>query len=204
MVTIQILLYEGFDELDAIAPFEVFQTAAGLGVPLSATCVSLEPAPEVRGAHGLRVCPEGQVVFAPPPDLLLVPGGGWLSGDPRGVRTEIQGGAIPAALAQLHREGTTLACVCTGALLLAASGGLKGRPATTHHSAKEALRAAGASVIDARVVDDGDVISSGGVTSGVDLALWVLERWFQPDVALKVERLLEVERRGTVWRRGQG
>jgi transcriptional regulator GlxA family with amidase domain len=203
MVTIQILLYEGFDELDAIAPFEVFQTAAGLGVPLSATCVSLEPAPEVRAAHGLRVCPEGQLAFAPPPDLLLVPGGGWLSEAPRGVRAEIQGGAIPAALAQLHREGTTMACVCTGAMLLAASGGLKGRPATTHHIAKEALCAEGATLIDARVVDDGDVITSGGVTSGLDLALWMLERWFQPEVALQVERLLEVERRGTVWRRMQ-
>ncbi|MFN9569396.1 MAG: DJ-1/PfpI family protein [Cyanobacteriota bacterium] len=201
MLNVQILLFEGVDELDAVAPFEVFQCAAGLGWQLEVACVTLDLTPEVSTAHGLRLCPQGQLGGDPKPALVLVPGGGWVAQAPRGTRAEIARGAIPAALAELQQNGTILASVCTGALLLAASGLLTGRPATTHHSARDVLAAAGASVIDARVVDDGDVITSGGVTSGLDLALWVVERWFSPRAAHQVEQLLEVERRGTVWRR---
>jgi len=59
----------------------------------------------------------------------------------------------------------------------------------------------GAEVYDARVVDDGDVITSAGVTSGLDLALWLVERFAGPALAHAVERRLEYERRGVVWRR---
>lgn len=63
------------------------------------------------------------------------------------------------------------------------------------------MKAAGAEVIKARVVDDGDLITSGGVTSGLDLALWLIERYHNSELAHKVETILEYERRGTVWRR---
>jgi len=85
-------------------------------------------------------------------------------------------------------------------MLVAAAGLLAGRPAITHHGAIEDLKATGAEIIKARVVDDGDVITAGGVTSGLNLALWVLERYFNPETAHKVEAMLEYERRGTVWR----
>lgn len=198
MLRIPILLFDGFDELDALAAFEMFKAAGRQGWEVGATCVTLKSTAEVRGAHGLRLRPEAALVTDPPPSLLLVPGGGWLADSPHGVKAEIQRGAIPAALAALHQKGTTLACVSTGAKLPAATGLLKGRPSTTHHSARDALNAAGATVVDARVVDDGTVITSGGVTSGLDLVLWVLERWLGPQAAHQVERLLEVERRGTV------
>ena len=86
-------------------------------------------------------------------------------------------------------------------MLLAAAGLLEGRPATTHHTALADLRAAGADVVEARVVDDGDVVTAGGVTSGLDLVLWLVERHFGPALAVAAERELEYERRGTVWRR---
>ena len=60
--------------------------------------------------------------------------------------------------------------------------------------------ATGVTVVDARVVDDGDLVSSGGVTSGLDLALYLLERSYGPRIAHAVEQLFEYERRGTVWR----
>ena len=63
------------------------------------------------------------------------------------------------------------------------------------------LRAAGVEVIDARVVDDGEVVSCGGVTSGIDLALWLVERHASREIAARVEREMEYERRGEVWRR---
>jgi transcriptional regulator GlxA family with amidase domain len=85
--------------------------------------------------------------------------------------------------------------------MLAAYAGLAtGRNVITHHAALDDLRASGANVIQARVVDDGDLISAGGVTSGLDLALWLVERFAGAEIAAKVERNLEYERRGTVWR----
>lgn len=201
MLRIDLLLFEGFDELDALAPLEVWRAAGAGGAPLEVTLVAPAGERPLRAAHGLRL--EPQAPFPPErrPDLLLVPGGGWIAGGARGVREELERGALPAAIAALHRQGTTIAAVCTGALLLGAAGILAGRPAVTHHGAREALLAAGATWTPARVVDDGDVITAGGVTSGLDLALWVLERWIDPATALRMEVLLEYERRGTVWRR---
>jgi transcriptional regulator GlxA family with amidase domain len=76
-------------------------------------------------------------------------------------------------------------------MLLAAAGITTGRPATTHHSAVEDLRASGAHVVAARVVDDGDVVTAGGVTSGIDLALLIVERQAGPDIARRVAHEIE-------------
>jgi transcriptional regulator GlxA family with amidase domain len=97
-----------------------------------------------------------------------------------------------------------VASVCTGALLLAAAGLVDGRPAITHHGAIDDLRAAGATVVRARVVDDGDLVTAGGVTSGLDLVLHLVERHFGAAAALAAEHELEYERRGTVWRAAAG
>jgi transcriptional regulator GlxA family with amidase domain len=76
------------------------------------------------------------------------------------------------------------------------------RPATNHQAVLDDLRAAGAEVIEgARIVDDGDVLTAGGVTSSLDLALWLLERFVGPFAALMAEKEPEYERRRTVWRR---
>ncbi|RYG58738.1 DJ-1/PfpI family protein, partial [bacterium] len=96
--------------------------------------------------------------------------------------------------------GALVAGVCTGTMVIAASGLLRGRPAITHHLAVEDLREMGADVVQARVVDDGDIVTAGGVTSGLDLALWLVERFCSAAVAHKVEKRMEYERRGTVWR----
>ena len=85
-------------------------------------------------------------------------------------------------------------------MLLAAAGILKGRPATTHHGAIKDLEASGANVVDARVVDDGNIVTAGGVTSGLDLGLWLVERFYGSQLAHKIEAQLEYERRGTVWK----
>jgi transcriptional regulator GlxA family with amidase domain len=80
-------------------------------------------------------------------------------------------------------------------MLLARAGILEGRPAVTHHAALDDLRAAGADVRpDARWIDDGDVLTAGGVTSGIDLALHLLERFAGTEVAQMAERLLEHRR----------
>jgi transcriptional regulator GlxA family with amidase domain len=198
---LQIVLFEGFDELDALAPYEVLRRAEEAGADMRVELVTLDPADEVTAFYGLRVRPDRQLDTGNQPDVLIVPGGGWNHPGPRGARAEAERGALPAAIARLHAEGTIVAAVCTGAMLLARAGILAGRHATTHHIALEDLRAAGAEVVPARVVDDGDVITSGGVTSGLDLALWLVERFAGAEIAVQVERRLEYERRGTVWRK---
>jgi transcriptional regulator GlxA family with amidase domain len=198
---IDILLFDGFDELDAIAPFEVFSNVARGGGDFKVRMVSMAPSTNVVAAHGLCVTAEKLSADDPRPDLILIPGGGWNDRSPQGARAEVASGVIPKHLAKLHEDGTTIAAVCTGTMLVAAAGILRGRAATTHHGGIEDLRTAGAELIDARVVDDGDIITSGGVTSGLDLALWLVERFAGPQVALHIEREMEYERRGTVWRR---
>ena len=80
------------------------------------------------------------------------------------------------------------------------AGLIGGRPATTHHLGLDALAATGVRALDARVVDDGDLVSAFSVTSGLDLGLYLLERELGPRVAIAVEKLVAHERRGTVWR----
>jgi transcriptional regulator GlxA family with amidase domain len=89
--------------------------------------------------------------------------------------------------------------VCGGSLALAMAGLIEGRNAVTHHLGMDVLEATGVNTVAARVVDDGNLVTAGGVTSGLDLALYLLGRSYGPYVALAVEELFEYERRGTVW-----
>ena len=199
-MNVQILIFDGFDELDAIAPYEIWRMAGDLRPEVEVRLVTLDAATEVTASNRLQVRAQAQL-GTNRPTLLVVPGGGWLARSPRGAWAEAQRGTLPAKIAELHREGVVMASVCTGAMLLAAAGLLKNRPATTHHGALDELGAAGAQVIRARVVDDGDVITAGGITSGLDLTLWLVERFFGAETAHVIEEQLEYERRGTVWRR---
>ena len=153
----------------------------------------------VRASHGAQIVPHGSL--SDDVELLIVPGGGWNHGGAEGARAQVGRGELPRAIAARHAAGATVASVCTGAMLLATAGLLEGRPATTHHSAFEDLRAAGATVIeDARVVDDGDVLTAGGVTCGLDLALWIVERELGAALAAAAAREIEYQRTGHVWR----
>jgi len=198
-MNVQIVLFNGFDELDAIVPHEIWRMARDLKADLDSQLVTLDGAKEITASNGLRVQVEGQL-GATRPDLVVVPGGRWITRSPAGAWKVSQLGALPTKLAQLHREGTVMASVCTGAMLLAAAGLLKNRPATTNHGALNELAAAGAQIVRARVVDDGDVVTAGAITSGLDLTLWLVERFVGPEAAHTLEEQLEYERRGTVWR----
>jgi transcriptional regulator GlxA family with amidase domain len=196
---VEILVFDGFDDLDGLAPLRVLRGAAAIGAPFDVALVTLEPAAEVTTSSGLRVIPDG--VLGEKVDILVVPGGGWANRAERGAWAEYYRAALPDAIARLHGGGAVVATVCTGGMLAERAGIIRDRPAITHHAAIGDLRASGAEVVQARVVDDGDFVSSGGVTSGIDLALWLIERFAGPEVAARVESNLEYERRGTVWRR---
>ena len=195
---IEIIVFPGVDELDALGPLEVLRSAAAAGANFQVRLVSLNNTEDIVGGHGLRFAVDGRLGSTGRPDLLLVPGGGWVARAAQGAWAEVRQGAIPAAIAEAHRGGTILATVCTGAMLVASSGVLRGRRAITHHEALEELREAGAEVVSARVVDDGDIITAGGVTSGIDLALHLVERFASRELADQVARNLEYERRAPV------
>jgi transcriptional regulator GlxA family with amidase domain len=199
-MNIQIVIFNGFDELDAIAPHEIWHMAKDLKPEIQVQLVTLDGSKEITASNGLRVQAEGQLA-AKRPDIVVVPGGGWMGRSPAGAWAEAQRGALPAKLAQLHRDGVVMASVCTGAMLLAAAGLLKNRSATTNRGALEELSAMGAQVVRARVVDGGDIITAGGITSGMDLTLWLVERFLGAQTAQVLEERLEYERRGTVWKR---
>jgi len=200
-VRIAVVIYDGFDELDAVGPYEVFRNAVRGGADAQVDLVTLEPAERVTASHGLVVEPQGELDgrYA----LVVVPGGGWNDRAGSGAFAEAERGELPAALANLHEGGAAVASVCTGGMLLSAAGLTQGRPATTHHAALEELASAGAEIVDARVVDDGDLVTSGGVTSGIDMALWLVEREWGKPLSDAIAGEMEHERRGPVWRQGR-
>jgi transcriptional regulator GlxA family with amidase domain len=216
-VNVDILLYDGFDELDGIGPYEVFDYALGYAAeegadgsgaasdaatadrPGRVRYVTLGERETVTASHGTRVGVDG--VLPDPdgdgaPDLLVGPGGGWTARDEEASAwAEAKRGDVPRALGEYHAAGVRTAAVCTGAMLLAEAGVTDGRRAVTHASAVDELRASGATVVDARVVDDGDLLTAGGVTSGIDLALHLVEREFGEGIAERVATVIEYERR---------
>ncbi|WP_332898935.1 DJ-1/PfpI family protein [Haladaptatus sp. CMSO5] len=195
---IDILCYDGFDELDAIGPYEVFQSAAAFDAPFDVRLVTLDARETVTASHGLSVGIDGVLDTEQPADIVVVPGGGWNTRSEKGAWAEAEKGAVPDALVAAHDAGATVAAVCTGGMLLARAGLIDGRPAVTHASALDELRATDAEVIDARVVDDGDILTAGGVTSGLDLALHLVEREASEEIATRVATELEYERRDAV------
>jgi len=194
-----IVLYDGFDELDAMGPYEVLANGSAAGADLSVSLRTLDERDFVTGSHGARVGADGRL-DAVDPELVVVPGGGWNDRAEQGARAEAERGDLPERLAALHESGATVASVCTGGMLLSRAGLLSGRPAVTHGGALEELRATDAEVVDARVVDDGTVLTAGGVTSGLDLALSLLEREFGEALADGVAETMEYERRGSIHR----
>ena len=193
---VAVVVYDGFDELDAVAPYEVFANAGRFGGEIDASLVTLEPRERVTASHGLRIEPDG-VLGDGDPDLVVVPGGGWNNHAEDGAWGEVQRGELPDVLREQFENGATVAAVCTGGMIVAEAGLLDGRPATTHASALDDL-AEFADVVDARVVDSGSVLTAGGVTSGLDLSLWIVEQVCGEDVATRVATEMEYERSGDV------
>jgi transcriptional regulator GlxA family with amidase domain len=192
---IAIVVYDGVDELDAIGPYEVLANAVKAGADATVELVTHDGPGEVRGSHGLVFQAPGRL-GEPSPDVVVVPGGGWNDRAEQGAWSQAERGDLPRRLAGLAGEGALLASVCTGGMILASAGLLESRRAITHQGAVAELAERGAEVVDARVVDDGDIVTAGGVTSGLDLALHLVERLFGAEIADKVAEEMEHSRVG--------
>jgi transcriptional regulator GlxA family with amidase domain len=177
--------------LDIAGPADAFR-AAELRVPGSYRLRYLAPLPNLIAASGLALGPlEPLPVALAPGSLVILTGVGGPGIDPH----EPAARRVIAWLRSEATAGAEFLCVCTGSLLAAHAGLLAGRECTTHHEHIEELRRAEprARVLENRIfVEDGPVVSSAGVTAGLDLALHVIARQLGPHVAAEVARVLVV------------
>ena len=195
-----ILIFDGVEVLDFAGPFEVFSRTRLTPGPESRR--SEETAPfhvftvaralsSVNATGGLRVLPHHDFAGAPRIDLLLIPGG-------FGTRALIDDTETLDWIRNSAGRARKVTSVCTGSLLLAKAGLLKGRRATTHWGALDLLDSMQAGVRverEPRVVDDG-IISSAGVASGIDMAFYVVETLFGREVADETAHYIEYRRAG--------
>ena len=189
-IPVAFLVSDGAVVIDFCGPWEVFQDVmVGSGAdhhPFRLYTVAETKAP-IRASGGLRIVPDYDFATAPAPKVLVIPA---------------QGGRSEAALewirASTKATDVTMS-VCTGASLLARTGLLSGRSATTHHDGYKVFAMEFPDVRlrrGVRFVEDGNLASSGGLSSGIDLALHVVERYFGRDVASKAAHDMEYQGRG--------
>lgn len=192
----EILIFDGFDDLDAYGALEALRWASQ---PVQFKSVRKQDS--ITAVSGVKVIPSGVFDLQQPPDVLIVPGGGWP--DPNfGAYAEAKRGEILEIIREYHKKpDKVLASVCVGGLLLGKAGVLKGRPSTTNQAFYNELKDMGANLIEARVVDDGDIVTASGVTASIDLGLWLVQRFCGSEKALDAARELDFEMRGPIWQR---
>jgi transcriptional regulator GlxA family with amidase domain len=186
--TIAVAIWDGVEELDVVGPYEVLtawaHSANGRNVQVLTVA---EQSDEVRCAHGLRLLPDTTWPEIAGIDVLVLPGGnaGPQAADER----------VLDRVRALNDKGTLMTSVCTGALVLAAAGLLDGRPATTHWSALESLGSYDNVEVrpDDRFVDTGSVITSAGVSAGIDMALHLVARLDSVERAQYVRRYIQYD-----------
>jgi putative intracellular protease/amidase len=163
---IAILVYPGFAALDAVGPYEVLSRMPGAKV----TFVAEQAVPQRTDTTQLAILADATIEQLPHPDIVLVPGGPG--------QTALMGdGPVHEWLRAAHETSTWTTSVCTGSLVLAAAGLLDGKRATSNWQAIEQLRALGADALEEeRVVFEGKIVTSAGVTAGIDMALQLAAR----------------------------
>jgi transcriptional regulator GlxA family with amidase domain len=188
-----ILLFDDVEVLDFCGPYEVFTATR-----LNEARRRVEPSPfqvsmiaqkrsVVKASGGLRVVPDYVFQDCPSLHILVVPGG-W------GTRTEIENKDLIAWIAKVSDQVETLTSVCTGSMLLGRAGLLDGRRATTHWRALDWMRESFPGAVvedDVHVLEDGDLVTSAGISAGIDMALRVVARYHGEQVARATARHME-------------
>ena len=189
MTTYGLYIYEQVAEQDFVGPQQVFAASrhmAGTGDTIATIAARPEP---LRGAGGLRMIPDHAFADAPSLDVLVLPG-----------TAEVARHALsdPGLLDWVRAQAATvrwMTAVCTGTLILHAAGLLRGRKATTHWAYVEELaRDPQVTLLpDMRYVRDGNIVTSQGVSAGIDMALWLVGQMHGPDHARAVRRLIQYD-----------
>ncbi len=187
---IGILLFDDVEELDAVGPWEVLaawtQQFPEDGWAVSTVAVA---GMHVRAAKGLRLSADHTRANAPRLDVVLHPGG-------VGTRPLLADPEHLDWMRELRTSAPLLTSVCTGSLVYAAAGLLAGRPATTHWGSLDLLASLEPTIrvdAEARFVDDGDVVTSAGVSAGIDMALHLVARLAGTERAATVRRYIQYD-----------
>lgn len=174
-----LLCFPGVQQLDLTGPYEVFASAKGATVHL--VWKDLQP---VRSATGLMLTPDTVLAEAPDFDVLCIPGGS-------GVNALLTDETVLAFIRDKAAKARFVTSVCTGSLVLGKAGLLSGKRAATHWNAMDFLPAFGAIPVSERVVQDGSIITAGGVTSGIDFGLAVVAELLGREEAETIQLCLE-------------
>lgn len=184
-LTIGILLFDNVEELDFAGPWEVFSYALK-GKPDDTVVTLSQTGDMVTCAKGLRVLPDHSFETAPQLDVVLVPGG-------QGTRHEVSNPAVINWIKTVSNNCTWVTSVCTGSLLLHEAGLVAGKRVTTYWGFVKTLRQRGdVTVLDnVRYVRDGNVVTSAGVSAGIDMSLWLVGQLYDEEYARKVQQGIE-------------
>jgi transcriptional regulator GlxA family with amidase domain len=178
--TIVFAVFPDLTQLDFTGPYEVLSR-----LPRSRTIVASVPGGMIASERGLAF-ETTRLADVETCNLICVPGGA-------GVNPMINDAAFIGELQRLAATATYVTSVCTGALLLGAAGLLKGKRATTHWAYHDILPTFGATPVAERVVRDGNVITGGGITAGIDFGLSVAAELAGDDVAQAIQLMLEYD-----------
>jgi len=179
---IAFLLYDRFTALDVAGPHDVLNSVPG-NEPVF---VAERPGPIRNESDTLSLVADASIDEVTSPDIVVIPGG-------FGNRTLLDHEPLHEWIRGVHETSTWTTSVCTGSLLLAAAGLLDGVPATTHWLARGLLAELGAKAVPDRVVEEGKIITAAGVSSGIDMALRLVQRINGDEVAQAVQLGIEYD-----------
>jgi len=188
-IRVGLVLFDTVEELDFVGPWEVFTMASQVRPGAIEPVMISQTGDKVTCAKGMRVECDRSFDTAGPLDVILVPGG-------MGTRREVDNPAMLSFIAKAAETCSWVTSVCTGAMLLTAAGPARGKRVTTHWAFVPELRNRGeASEVleNVRFVADGHIVTSAGVSAGIDMALWLVGQWFDPEFARTVQRYMEYD-----------
>jgi len=176
------LLYDRFTALDITGPHDVLNSVPGT----ESIFVAEQAGPVRNESDTLSIVADRSIADVTSPDILVVPGG-------YGTRALLEHEPLLSWIRQVHETTTWTTSVCTGALLLAAAGLLDGVPATTHWLARDLLRSLGAEPVPDRVVQHGKILTAAGVSSGIDMALRLVQIMHGDEAAQAIQLGIEYD-----------
>ncbi|MEG3145293.1 DJ-1/PfpI family protein [Sphingomonas sp. RT2P30] len=187
---VAILIFDDVEVLDFAGPFEVFGVARDASGDLACEVVTVAlAAGAIVARNGLKLVPHGTAADLGVADILVVPGG-------MGTRRELTNPAMLDFIRSTSNAASLTLSVCTGSLLLGAAGLLAGLSSTTHRDAMDELRGLNCGVNiypDARIVDNGRIVTSAGISAGIDAALYVIARLFGDPSAAETARYMQYD-----------
>lgn len=185
-IRIGILLYPEVEELDFTGPYEVFANSMDTNGIRHCEVRTIGTHHEIKCHGGLRVISNDLITDPLDIDALLVPGG-------PGARENYADEIITAFLQKQREQTPIIASVCTGAFFLAGSGLLDGHRATTHPARFDLFRKLFPHIplLEEKIVDEGSILTAGGISSGIDLALYLIEKWINPEARKRAAKRLD-------------